>query len=260
MNQRLDRFLSEQTIYTRTDISKLLWKRKVSVNGKIIREGELKIDPRSDRIEISGNEIIYREKIYMILNKPAGYVCATEDKNDPTVIDLVPEQLKRKNIFPAGRLDKDSEGMVLITDDGALSHRILLPKKHIPKYYIVKLSENFVENYEKLFSEGILINGGERCLPARVKGCPNAENMAFIELFEGKFHQIKRMFEAVENNVEKLVRIQMGSLEMPEKLGIGECMEILHNDVEKLLKQSPFEEVFERFSTKFSSYWINKLE
>lgn len=260
MNQRLDRFLSEQTIYTRTDISKLLWKRKVSVNGKITREGELKINPQKDRVEVSGKEIIYREKIYMILNKPAGYVCATEDKNDPTVIDLVPEQLKRKDIFPAGRLDKDSEGMVLITNDGTLSHRILSPKKHIPKYYIVRLSENFGENYERAFSEGIIISGGEQCLPAKVKPCPNAENMAFIELFEGKFHQVKRMFEAVENNVEKLVRIQMGSLEMPEKLELGQCMEILHNDVEKLLKQSPFEDVFERFSTKFSSYWINKLE
>lgn len=260
MKQRLDKFLSEQTIYTRTDISKLLWKRKVAVNGKITREGELKIDPQTDRVEISGNEIIYREKIYIILNKSAGYVCATEDKNDPTVIDLVPDHLKRKDIFPAGRLDKDSEGMVLITNDGALSHKILSPKKHIPKYYMVKLRENFVENYERLFSEGIVISGGEQCLPAEVRACPGTENMAFIELFEGKFHQVKRMFESVENSVEKLVRVQMGSLEMPENLGLGQSMEILHNDVEKLLKQSPFEEVFKCFSTKFSSYWINKLE
>jgi 16S rRNA pseudouridine516 synthase len=237
-----------------------LWKRKVSVNGKIIRDGEMKINPETDKIEVSGREIIYREKIYLIMNKPEGYVCATEDKNDPTVIDLVPDEWKRKDIFPAGRLDKDSEGMVFITNDGALSHKILSPKKHIPKYYLVKLSEKFGENYENCFEEGIVLKSGEKCLPAKVKVCPNTENMAFVELFEGKFHQVKRMFESVENHVEKLVRTQIGGLEMPEKLGKGECMEILHNDVEIMLKTTPFEEAFKRFSEQFSSYWINKIE
>lgn len=260
MKQRLDKFLSAQTVFTRTDISKLLWKRKVSVNGKITREGEMKIDPEKDKVEVSGKEILYREKMYILLNKPAGYVSATEDKNDLTVIDLVPDELKRKDIFPAGRLDKDSEGMVFITNDGPLSHRILSPKKHIPKYYMVKLSEKFGENYEDLFSKGITINGGEECLPARVKCCPSTEKVAFIELFEGKFHQVKRMFEAVENNVEKLVRIQMGGLPMPVELELGSCMELLHNDVESLLKKPSFDEVFKNFSVQFSSYWINKLE
>ncbi len=260
MSQRLDKFLSSQTIYTRTDISKLLWKRKVAVNGKIIREGEMKINPESDRVEVMGREILYRENIYIILNKPEGYVCATEDKKDPTVIELVPEELRRKDIFPAGRLDKDSEGMVLITNDGSLSHKILSPKKHIPKYYLVKLSQKFGENYEKRFQEGVELENGEKCLPAKVRVCPDAENMAFVELFEGKFHQVKRMFQSVENSVEKLVRIRMGGLQMPEKLGKGQCMEILHNDVEKLLKADPFETVFESIFVKNSSYWINKLE
>lgn len=258
-SQRLDKFLSSQTVYSRTDISKLLWKRKVSVNGKTIRDGEHKINPDLDRIEVFGREIKYRENIYIVLNKPAGYVSATEDKNDPTVIDLIPEELRRKELFPAGRLDKDSEGMVLITDDGTLSHKIISPKHHIAKYYIVKLAQSFGENYEKLFREGITLGNGESCLPAIVRGCPCAENIAFIELFEGKYHQVKRMFAAVENHVEKLVRIQMGGLEMPVNIGIGECMEILHNDVEKLLKPTCFDEVFSRFSEKFSSYWINKL-
>ncbi|MBQ7046213.1 MAG: rRNA pseudouridine synthase [Oscillospiraceae bacterium] len=260
MKQRLDKFMSTQTIYTRTDISKLLWKRKVSVNGKIVREGEMKIDPEKDKVEISGQEIVYRDKIYLILNKPDGYVSATEDKNDPTVIDLVPDEFKRKDIFPAGRLDKDSEGMVLITNDGPLSHRILSPKKHIPKYYMVKLSEKFGENYEELFLKGLTISGGEECLPARVKACPCAENVAFIELFEGKYHQVKRMFEAVENSVEKLVRIQMGGLQMPVELELGGCMEVLYNDVENLLKKPSFEDVFKNFSVQFSSYWINRLD
>lgn len=259
MKERIDKFISSQTMYTRTDISKLLWKRKVSVNGKTVRDGELKIDPEKDKVDISGNVIQYREKIYIILNKPAGYVCATEDKKDPTVIDIIPDELKRKDIFPAGRLDKDSEGMVLITNDGSLSHRILSPKKHIPKYYIVKLNKKFGKNYESAFEEGITLDDGTKCLPAKVRICPGTENIAFAELFEGKFHQLKRMFESVENSVEKLVRVRMGGLDLPEKLAIGESMEILHNDVEKMLKQEPFDVVFKLFLDNFSSYWINKL-
>lgn len=256
---RLDRYLSDQTMYTRKDIKKLLCKQQVSVNGKIVREGQLKIDEKTDKIQVSGGEIVYRDKIYLLLNKPAGYVCATEDKKDTTVLKLVPDNLKRKDIFPAGRLDKDSEGMVLITNDGTLTHKLLSPKKHMPKYYMVKLSKKFGDNYEKVFSEGIVLDGGEKCLPANVRMCPGTENMAFIELFEGKFHQVKRMFSAVENNVEKLVRVRIGNLEIPEKLGIGECMELLHNDVENLLKSESFNKVLNHFFVNFSSYWINIL-
>ena len=259
MIMRLDKYLSDQTMYTRKDIKKLLCNQQVLVNGKIVREGQLKIDAKADKVQVSGSEIVYRDKIYLLLNKPEGYVCATEDKKDATVLKLVPDNLKRKDLFPAGRLDKDSEGMVLITNDGALSHKLLSPKKHMPKYYMVKLRKKFGDNYEKVFSEGIVIDGGEKCLPANVRVCPGTENMAFIELFEGKFHQVKRMFSAVENNVEKLVRVRIGSLEMPEKLGIGECMELLHNDVENLLKSEPFDEVLNHFFVDFSSYWINKL-
>lgn len=237
MKQRLDKFMSTQTIYTRTDISKLLWKRKVSVNGKIVREGEMKIDPEKDKVEISGQEIVYRDKIYLILNKPDGYVSATEDKNDPTVIDLVPDEFKRKDIFPAGRLDKDSEGMVLITNDGPLSHRILSPKKHIPKYYMVKLGEKFGENYEELFLKGLTISGGEECLPARVKACPCAENVAFIELFEGKFHQVKRMVESVGKKVEYLKRIQIKDLKLDDSLELGEYRELTDDELFDLMDQ-----------------------
>ena len=234
MTERLDKFISVQTCYTRTDIKKLLWKRKVTVDGKVIRDGEVKINPETSDVTVNGRKIIYRDKVYIILNKPEGYVCATEDKHEKTVMELLGEDIRRKDIFPAGRLDKDTTGMVLITNDGALSHRILSPKKHIPKYYIVKLAEPFKEEYVKLFEQGVEIDGGEKCLPARVRQCVQCENAALIELFEGKYHQIKRMFAAVENNVEKLVRIQMGNLKIPEKLGVGEYMEIMHKDVENL--------------------------
>ncbi|MGN1480682.1 pseudouridine synthase [Porcipelethomonas sp.] len=258
MTERLDKFISAQTCYTRTDIRKLLWKRKVTVDGKIIRDGEVKINPEMSDVTVNGRKIIYRDKVYIILNKPEGYVCATEDKNKKTVMELLGEDIRRKDIFPSGRLDKDTTGMVLITNDGPLSHRILSPKKHIPKYYIVKLAEPFEEKYVNIFEQGIEIDRGEKCLPAKVRQCPDCENMAFIELFEGKYHQVKRMFAAVDNNVEKLTRIQMGGLKIPEKLGIGEYMEIMHKDVENLLKTPDFEEVFSSVGGNFSSYWINK--
>lgn len=259
MNVRLDKFLSSQTDYTRTDIKKLLWKRKISVDGKIIRDGSIKIDPEGTEIVADGRKIIYRDKVYIILNKPEGFVCATEDKHEKTVMELLGEDMKRKDIFPAGRLDKDTIGMVLITNDGHLSHQILAPKKHIPKYYIVKLAQSFQNEYIRQFAEGITIDGGEKCLPAKVRPFPDSQNTALIELHEGKYHQIKRMFTAVENHVEKLCRIQMGNLLIPEKLGIGEYMEIMHKDVENLLKSPDFEEVFRNVSENFSSYWINIL-
>jgi 16S rRNA pseudouridine516 synthase len=258
MTVRLDRFLSTQTNFTRTDIKKLLWKRKITVDGKVIRDGELKINPETADVIADGRKIVYRDKVYIILNKPEGVVCATEDKHDQTVIDLLGDDMKRKDIFPAGRLDKDTIGMVLITNDGALSHRILSPKKHIPKYYIVKLAESFQQDYVRQFAEGIVIDGSERCLPAKVRQCPDNENTALIELFEGKFHQIKRMFSAVENNVESLARIQMGNLPIPEKLALGDYIEIMHKDVENLLKTPDFDEVFRSIPENFSSYWINK--
>lgn len=257
MNLRLDKFLSSQTDYTRTDIKKLLCKGKISLNGSIIRDGSVKIDPQESEIVADGRRIVYRDKVYIILNKPEGYVCATEDKHEKTVLELLGEDLKRKDIFPAGRLDKDTVGMVLITNDGTLSHRILSPKKHIPKYYIVKLAESFQDDYVRQFAEGITIDGGEKCLPAKVKRLPHCEKTALIELHEGKYHQIKRMFLAVENHVEKLFRVQMGGLMMPEKLAIGEYMEIMHKDVENLLKSPCFEVVFRNISENFSSYWIN---
>lgn len=259
MNVRLDKFLSSQTDYTRTDIKKLLWKRKISVDGKIIRDGSIKIDPEGTEIVADGRKIVYRDKVYIILNKPEGFVCATEDKHEKTVMELLGEDMKRKDIFPAGRLDKDTIGMVLITNDGHLSHQILAPKKHIPKYYIVKLAQSFQNEYIRQFAEGITIDGGEKCLPAKVRPFPDSQNTALIELHEGKYHQIKRMFTAVENHVEKLCRIQMGNLLIPEKLGIGEYMEIMHKDVENLLKSPDFEEVFRNVSENFSSYWINIL-
>ncbi len=258
MTSRLDKFLSSQTNLTRSEIKKLFLKSKIMLDGKIVKDGSLKIDPSTANIILDGKKILYRDKVYIIMKKPQGYVCATQDNKEKTVLDLLDPQDRRKDLFPAGRLDKDTVGMVLITNDGELSHKILSPKSHIPKYYIVKLAEPFKNEYIQKFEQSVEIDGGERCLPAVVRGFENCENTALLEISEGKFHQVKRMFEAVENHVEKLERIQMGDLAVPIELGFGEYMEIMHNDVEKLLKRPCFELVYELVISNFSSYWINK--
>ncbi|MGN0613245.1 MAG: 16S rRNA pseudouridine(516) synthase [Porcipelethomonas sp.] len=257
MTERLDKFLSSQTGLTRSEIKKLLSKNSVMSGGRIIRDGSVRIQPETADISVCGKRIIYRDKIYIILNKPQGYVCSTEDRKEKTVMELLSEEYRRKDIFPAGRLDKDTVGMVLLTNDGELSHKILSPKKHIPKYYIVKLAESFKNEYIKIFEQGVEIDGGEVCLPAKVRGFECAENTALLQISEGKFHQVKRMFRTVENKVVRLQRIQMGGLAIPEKLGVGAFVEIMHKDVENLLKQSDFDAVFSRIVQKFSSYWIN---
>ena len=192
------------------------------------------------------------------MNKPQGYVCAVRDKTEKTIMELLDEKDRRKDIVPSGRLDKDTVGMILITNDGELSHKILSPKKHIPKYYIVKLAESFKEEYVKIFKQGVEIDGKEKCMPANVRAFENAQNMALLEISEGKFHQVKRMFKAVENKVVKLQRIQMGGLALPTKLEIGEYMEIMHKDVENLFNKPDFEEFFCSVQHNLSSYWINK--
>lgn len=257
MTLRLDKFISTQTGITRSEIKKLISQNKVLYGEKIIRDGSLKIDPETDEITVNGKKINYRSKIYFIMNKPVGYICAVKDKKEKTIFDLLDNEHRRKDIFPAGRLDKDTVGMVLITNDGELSHKILSPKNHIPKYYIVKLDESFKNEYIKIFEQGVKIDGGETCLPAKVKPFEGSKNTVLLEISEGKFHQVKRMFKAVENKVVKLWRIQMGGLPIPEKLGIGKYMEIMHKDVENLLNKPDFNEVFLNAQQKFSSYWIN---
>ncbi len=254
---RLDRFIANQTGTPRSEVKKLIYWSKVTLNGKSVHSCDLKINPETDTVEVKGVPVEYKKNIYIMLNKPKGVVCSTKDGESPTVISLLPKELQRKDIFPAGRLDKDTTGFVFITNDGDLSHKILSPKKHIPKYYFVELAQPYKEEYESIFMEGIELENGEKCLPAKVKRVENSVNCAVIELHEGKYHQVKRMFAAVENHVENLSRIQMGNLPMSEKLGLGEYMEIMHNDVENLLKSPSFEEVLWKINTGFWAYLIN---
>lgn len=255
---RLDKFISERTEYTRSQIKEMAGQGKITVNGVTIKKPDVKIVAETAEICVCGEKIrndIFR---YIIMNKPNGYVSSTDDNDGVSVLELVPQELRVKGLFPAGRLDKDSLGLLLVTNDGEIAHRILSPKNHIPKIYIVKLAKPFQSKYVDLFWRGIVLGDGEQCLPARVRSIGNCENMAFIELHEGKYHQVKRMFAAVDNHVEKLMRISVGGLILPEKLGTGECMELLHKDVENLFSPPDFDRFCENFFSEFSAIPINK--
>ncbi len=230
---RLDKFLSGQLGISRADAKELIKKRLVTVNGDTARLYDMKIDPASDAVCSEGNVLTYREHIYIMLNKPAGVVCATRDRLSETVLELIPREIRRKNLFPAGRLDKDTEGFVLITDDGEFAHAILSPKRHVDKRYFAVLENPACEEDVKQFASGMIIDGGEKCLPARLEITEDPKEV-FITLREGKYHQIKRMAEALGNSIVYLKRVSIGGLELDKSLKEGECREISPDELRRL--------------------------
>jgi len=233
---RLDKFIaSQRTDLSRKDVKELCKKGRISVNGNITKQSDHKINAEKDIVSVDGVEISYNKYIYIMLNKPQGVVCSTRDGASPTVLSLLPPELNRKGLFPAGRLDKDTEGFVLITDDGELAHRILSPKNHVDKKYYVELLKPVEESYVEAFSSGMEIDGGDVCKPAQLIPCDDNPNACHVILHEGMFHQIKRMFEKLNNKVTYLKRISIGGLVLDDSLKPGECLVILHKDVEKYL-------------------------
>lgn len=231
-NMRLDKFLSECGICSRSESKVFIKKGMITVNGKKAAKGEEKIDPDNDEIMFKGQKIIYAEFEYYMLNKPAGVVSATEDKNDKTVIDLVPKP-HAKDIFPVGRLDKDTEGLLIITNDGETAHRLLSPKKHVDKTYFVRTSGGKIgtEEVEKL-ENGVDIGEEKLTLPAEIEILKNGEiSESLLTIREGKFHQVKRMFKAVGREVIYLKRISMGKLKLDESLEKGGCRRLTEDEI-----------------------------
>ncbi|MCD8106710.1 MAG: rRNA pseudouridine synthase [Oscillospiraceae bacterium] len=232
---RLDRFLSGQLPeVSRSDAKELLKKGLVTVDGVTVKRYDHKLDPEKAVVAVSGNVITYREHLYIMLNKPSGVVCAVRDRVTPTVMELLPPKMRRQGLFPAGRLDKDSVGFVLLTDDGELAHRMLSPNSHVPKEYFVRLEKPVTEDVAELFRAGMTIDGGEKCLPAELEICEhNIE--CFVTLHEGKFHQIKRMFDATDNTVLYLRRIRIGGVILDDSLEEGEARLLEENEIKGLL-------------------------
>ena len=229
--ERIDKIISSQTHYSRKDVKELIKNKQVIVNGKIVNKSDLKINPDVDTIEVSGENLNVQKYVYLMLNKPKGYVSATEDKLDKTVLDLAPLEYSHRNLFPAGRLDKDTTGLMIITDDGNFAHNILSPKKHITKTYNVTTDIPLTNEMVEGFKKGVILNDGE-CKQATLK--ITGEYTGIVILTEGRYHQIKRMFGCYKAKVLELQRIKMGNFHLPEDLELGECREFTKEELKQV--------------------------
>jgi 16S rRNA pseudouridine516 synthase len=239
---RLDKFLADQNLGSRKQIKEYLKNGRCRVNGEVVSKGDIHIDENSDEILFDGEPLIYSKFHYYLLNKPQGVVSATNDKKSMTVLDLLKEE-NVKGLSPCGRLDIDTEGLLLITDDGKLIHDLLSPKKHVEKTYEVHLRDNVSESDIKVLEKGI--NIGDRkddgsvdyTLPARTELSDPDESgnpVAYLTIHEGRFHQVKRMFEALGNEVLFLRRISMGTLRLDDDLEPGEYRPLTDEEVQLL--------------------------
>ena len=229
---RLDKVISSQTEFSRKDVKKLVNERRIKVNGILVNKSDIKIDPQNTSILIDNEILEVVQNIYLVLNKPKGYVSAIKDKKDLTVIDLIPEKYLSRNIFPVGRLDKDTTGLLLLTDDGNFAHNITSPKKHIKKVYEVLTDIELTENMIKKFKSGIELNDG-KCEPALLE--ITGKNTALVTISEGRYHQIKRMFGCVGAKVLELKRIKIGQFILPDDLAEGQVRTLTNLELIKIL-------------------------
>lgn len=235
--QRIDKILSNLGYGSRSEIKKYCKQGSVVVNGSEVSNPGTQVDTENDEILFNGEEVIYREYIYLIMNKPDGYISATTDKYDQTVLDLIDLSYLAFEPFPVGRLDKDTEGLLVLTNDGKLSHRVLSPKKHVPKTYYAKIDGVVTEEDVEAFLEGVVLDDGYKTMPSQLN-ILKSDDESEIELtiHEGKFHQVKRMFESVGKKVVYLKRLSMGNLKLDESLELGEYRELTDEEV-KLIEE-----------------------
>ncbi|MGD7044298.1 pseudouridine synthase [Jeotgalibacillus proteolyticus] len=232
---RLDKLLANMGYGSRKEMKKLLKSGAVIVEGTPAKEGKMQIDPLKEEVTVNGEKIIYREFIYILLNKPPGVISATEDRQHETVIDLLPVELSVFDPFPVGRLDKDTEGLLLLTNDGQLSHQLLSPKKHVPKTYFATIDGEVTNEDAEAFKKGVMLDDGYVTKPADLIIIKSG-TVSEIELtiMEGKFHQVKRMFQSVGKEVTYLKRLSMGSLKLDPSLALGEFRELTPHELEQL--------------------------
>jgi len=234
---RVDKLLSNVGVASRAELKKYCKQGLISVNGKVINNPGVQVDSENDDVRFNGEKIVYREFVYIMLNKPDGYISATFDKYDPIVLDLIDQSYLVFEPFPVGRLDKDTEGLLVLTNDGQLAHRVLSPKKHVPKTYYAKIQGKVTEEDILAFEKGVILDDGYETMPSQMK-ILKSDDMSEIELtiHEGKFHQVKRMFESVGKKVVYLKRLSMGKLKLDESLKLGEYRELTEEEV-KLIEE-----------------------
>jgi 16S rRNA pseudouridine516 synthase len=237
---RIDKLLANMGYGSRKEVKKLLKDGGLQVNGEVIKDGKVHVDEENDTVMLYGEKVEYREFIYLLMNKPPGLISATEDANEETVIDILQMDDQIFNPFPVGRLDKDTEGLLLITNDGQLSHQLLSPKRHVPKTYYAVIDGEVTERDIEAFKEGVTLEDGYHTKPGDLvilKSGPTSD--IELTITEGKFHQVKRMFESVGKRVIYLKRLSMGPLKLDEDLELGEYRELTDEEVEKLKEFRP---------------------
>jgi 16S rRNA pseudouridine516 synthase len=231
---RLDKFLSEASPYSRRESEKLIRRGAVTVNGETVSKPDAKVDEKAE-VRINRRLIIYRKYIYLMLNKPQGFLSATEDKHDPVVVDLVPEELRHFKVFPVGRLDKDTEGLLLLTNDGNFDHALMSPRKQVVKRYFAILDKPAEAADCDMFAAGMDL-GDFIAKPGKLEIDPDEPTHVFVEISEGKFHQVKRMCEKAGKTVVFLKRVAIGPLTLDETLLPGDCRELTQEEMDLLLR------------------------
>lgn len=234
---RLDKYLADMGTETRSALKEMIRKGRVSVNGTMERDSGRHVKPAVDEVAVDGQPVSYRGSFWYMMNKPAGVITATEDSRQQTVLDLMPDDIRRQGVFPVGRLDRDTEGLLLLTTDGVAAHALLTPKRHVEKTYVAGLVCMPDPDAAAYFAAGVMISGGEVCKPARLLSCVPVNRCvqmdggtpvigvaaeAALVLTEGKFHQVKRMFESVHSRVVTLRRIAFGGLDLDPALAPGQ--------------------------------------
>ncbi|MBQ8759342.1 MAG: rRNA pseudouridine synthase [Clostridia bacterium] len=234
---RLDKYISQALVISRKDATLAIKKGRVTVNGEIIKKADIKVNPDADNVAFDGEKISYSEFIYIMLNKPKGLVCASEDRKDNTVISLFPVEYTDKGISCVGRLDKDTTGILIVTNDGALAHKLLSPKSHKEKIYYVASDKPFTEADKETMLKGIVIEG-KNTAPAKLSLIDGQPMNAYVTLTEGKFHEVKRLCYACgEKEVLELKRTEFCGLKLDESLDEGEWRNLTPDEIEILMKQ-----------------------
>lgn len=232
---RIDKFLSNMGYGSRKEVKILLKSKAVEVNGETVRDPKVHVDETNDEVAVGGELVEYTEFIYLLMNKPPGYISATEDKYDETVIDLLGEGERLFEPFPVGRLDKDTEGLLLLTNDGKLAHELLSPKKHVDKRYFAKIEGIVTDEDGEAFKRGVMLDDGYVTKPAQLHILHSGPQSEIeLTITEGKFHQVKRMFQSVDKEVVYLKRLSMGALELDPELQLGEYRHLTEEELDSL--------------------------
>ena len=234
---RLDKFISTTTTLSRAEAKKII-KKGILINDILIKSPDYKVDEFNDQVIVNGNRLVYQKYVYIMMNKPKNTVSATEDAIERTVVDILRDEDRIYKVFPVGRLDKDTEGLMLLTNNGELAHKLISPKKDVEKKYYVEVSGELKNEHLKIIKEGVILEDGYRCKPARLEILDSSEGNSKANIFitEGKFHQVKRMMKSLGTTVTYLKRLSIGSLKLDENLKLGEYRYLTDDELNKLTK------------------------